>query len=111
MNSPLIIYIDVDDTLIRTAGNKIIPMTATIQHLKLLSEEKVQLFCWSSGGADYARKIAIELGIEDLFVNFLPKPQILIDDQNVADWRYLRQITPWNLPVNGIADYQKMLFD
>ena len=110
MNAPLVIFVDVDDTLIRTVGNKIIPIAGTVEHITQLSREKAQLYCWSSGGADYARKIAGELGIEKLFLGFLPKPQILIDDQNTVDWRYLRQVTPSNLPSTGSVAYEKMLF-
>lgn len=51
-------------------------------------------YCWSSGGADYARESAEEFGLTDCFTAFLPKPNVLLDDQNVADWRRLRQVHP-----------------
>jgi hypothetical protein len=91
---PLIVYIDVDDTLIRSAGTKRIPMSGMIEHVRTLADQGATLYCWSSGGADYAREVAIELGLHDLFVAFLPKPQVIIDDQNVLSWRRLVQVHP-----------------
>ncbi|HFW7063473.1 TPA: hypothetical protein ACIC77_005019, partial [Escherichia coli] len=46
----------------------------------------------SSGGADYARKSAIELGIVECFAGFLPKPHVIIDDQPVSQWHNCRHI-------------------
>lgn len=54
----LIIYVDVDDTFVRSAGSKRIPMPAMIAHIRSLHEQGAQLFCWSAGGADYARHSA-----------------------------------------------------
>lgn len=93
MNSP-IIYVDVDDTFVRSAGTKRIPMPATIRHIRALKEQGAQMYCWSSGGAEYAQPSARECGIEDCFVAFLPKPQLLIDDQNIGDWRDLKWVHP-----------------
>jgi len=36
------------------------------------------------GGGDYAKNVCQELGIENLFLGFLPKPHICIDDQNLT---------------------------
>ncbi len=85
---PRVIYIDVDDTLVRSAGTKRIPMTAVIARVRELKASGNQLFLWSSGGAEYAKTTAIELGIESCFEGFLPKPGIYIDDQPVHEWRY-----------------------
>ena len=79
--------LDVDDIFVRNVGTKRIAMPATIRHVRALKEQGATLYCWSSGGADYARDSAREFGIEECFVAFLPKPQILIDDQNIGDWR------------------------
>ena len=94
MTAPLIIYVDVDDTFVRTYGTKRIPMPATIAYIRGLKEEGAELYCWSSGGAAYARASAEEFGIGDCFAAFLPKPQVLLDDQRVEDWRYLAQVMP-----------------
>ena len=67
----LVIYIDVDDTLVGTVGTKRIPMPEVVQHVRALAKQGTLLFCWSSGGAEYARASARELGIEDCF--FSPK--------------------------------------
>ena len=84
---PLIVYVDVDDTFIRSFGSKRIPMPPTIKRVRQLYEDGVQLYCWSSGGAEYARASAKEVGLEDCFVAFLPKPKALIDDLPVNRWR------------------------
>ena len=100
MNAPKppIIYVDVDDTFVRSVGTKRIPMPAMLRHIRALKERGATLYCWSSGGADYARASAAEFGVEDCFVAFLPKPQVLIevliDDQNIGDWRDLRCVHP-----------------
>jgi hypothetical protein len=82
-------YVDVDDTLVRSAGTKRIPILSTVRRVKALKEEGWQLYCWSSGGGEYARESAVELGIADCFVGFLPKPELMIDDVPPQEWRYL----------------------
>lgn len=75
------IYVDVDDTLIRSVGTKRIPIPATVALVKALSERGAALFLWSRGGATYAREVAEELKVADCFEAFLPKPQLLLDDR------------------------------
>jgi hypothetical protein len=89
-----VVYVDVDDTLVRSVGSKRIPMPAVIRYVRDLHRAGSMLFCWSSGGADYARQSAEEIGIAECFAGFLPKPNLLIDDQAPADWRYCRHMTP-----------------
>lgn len=83
----MIIYVDIDDTLVRSFGSKRIPMTDMVALIPKLKEHGATLYCWSSGGAAYAQSSAEELGIADCFTAFLPKPHFLIDDVAVADWR------------------------
>ena len=90
----MIAFVDVDDTLVRTVGSKRIPMPKVIEKVRELHRDGATLYLWSSGGADYARESAVELGIADCFVGFLPKPNLMIDDQEVSEWRYLTQIHP-----------------
>ena len=85
---PLVAYVDVDDTLVRSFGSKRIPMTEMVNHVRELHRDGIVLYAWSSGGGDYARHAARELGVEDCFAAFLPKPNI-IDDQSPAQWRRL----------------------
>ena len=92
--TPLVVYVDVDDTLVRSVGTKRIPIPAVVQHVRDLKAQGAELFCWSSGGADYARQSADELGIADCFSAFLPKPQVLIDDQETGAWRGLLVVHP-----------------
>jgi Protein of unknown function (DUF705) len=90
----LVLYIDVDDTLVRTMGSKRIPMPAVVDHVRQLADDGVELYLWSRGGAAYARATADELGIERYFRAFLPKPDIIIDDESISDWRRFLEIHP-----------------
>lgn len=91
----MIVYVDVDDTLVRWAGSKSIPRTAVIERVKNLAAEGHTLYLWSTGGAEYAENIATELVIDGLFTAFLPKPELILDDQAVSDWRDCRHEYPW----------------
>ena len=99
------VYVDVDDTLVRTASGKRIPMPAAIAHVKELHAAGVQLHCWSAGGAEYARMTARELGIEHAFVAFLPKPHVLIDDQPPAEWPRCVVVRPAGLASVSVRDH------
>lgn len=103
------IFVDVDDTLVRSYGTKRIPITATIEHLKTLKKQGAHLYCWSSGGADYAQKSAEEFGIAELFTAFLPKPQVIIDDQNINDWKRLIQVHPLSCSQKTLDNYHSAL--
>jgi phosphoserine phosphatase len=91
-----VIFVDVDDTLVRTVGTKRIPMPGAIEQVRGLHRGGAALFLWSSGGGAYARDTAEELGITDLFQSFLPKPDVYIDDQSFEEWRYCRHVFPGN---------------
>jgi hypothetical protein len=91
-----IVFIDVDDTLVRSVGTKRIPMPSVIKRVRELHLQGDALYLWSSGGADYARASAVELEIVDCFLAFLPKPDVYLDDQAVEDWRYCRHVLPNN---------------
>jgi len=69
-----VVYVDVDDTLVRSAGTKRIRIPSAIERVRALHREGAILYLWSTGGADYAKSTAVELGIENLFSGFLPKP-------------------------------------
>ena len=93
---PRTIYVDVDDTLVRTVGVRRIPMPGVVDAVKRLHTQGAVLYLWSSGGAEYARHSAHELGIEDCFAGFLTKPDAYIDDQPVHEWRYCLHVLPAN---------------
>ena len=103
---PLVIYVDVDDTFVRSVSTKRIPMPATLRHIRALKEQGATLYCWSSGGADYARQSAEEFGIADCFVAFLPKPNALLDDQTLNDWRGLVCVHPAGCEEKTLDDYR-----
>jgi predicted HAD superfamily phosphohydrolase YqeG len=82
-----VIYFDVDDTLIRSASTKRIPIPAAIATVRALKLSGARLFLWSTGGAEYARTTAVELGLVECFEAFLPKPNAIVDDQAITEWR------------------------
>lgn len=90
----MIIYVDADDTFVRSYGTKRIPIPTVISTIRQLHTRGETLYCWSSGGADYAHASADDFGIADCFATFLPKLDVLLDDQVIADWRRLRQGHP-----------------
>jgi hypothetical protein len=89
-----IVFVDVDDTLVRSIGTKRIPIPRVVDRVRRLHQDGASLYLWSSGGAAYAKESAEELGIVDCFVAFLPKPTLIIDDQAVSEWRYCRHELP-----------------
>lgn len=92
---PLVVYVDVDDTLVRSFGSKQIPMTAVVDRVRALAAEGgVVLYCWSSGGGEYARQMAERLGIAELFAGFLPKPNVMLDDVRPELWKDLWVVHP-----------------
>jgi hypothetical protein len=103
------IYVDIDDTLIRSYGSKRMPIPATIEHIKELKKQGAKLYCWISGGAEYAENSAKELGIKDIFEAFLPKPQMLLDDQEINYWRGMIQVHPMSCRSKGLNDYRQDL--
>ncbi|WP_027710103.1 hypothetical protein [Zooshikella ganghwensis] len=105
----LIFFVDVDDTFVRSYSTKRIPIPAMLEHLKTLYEQGAELYCWSSGGEEYARNSAIEFGIEKIFKGFLPKPQVMIDDLNINEWRNLIQVHPNSCISKNLGDYQAKL--
>jgi hypothetical protein len=88
------IFVDVDDTIVRSFGTKRIPIPSVIEAIRQLHAKGETLYCWSRGGAEYARTSAIESGIEHCFVGYLPKPDVMIDDQALSNWQHLREIHP-----------------
>lgn len=91
---PKIIYVDVDDTLVRSVGAKRIPMPGVVAQVRQLHAAGAHMYLWSSGGAEYARSTAAELGLQECFLAFLPKPTAYIDDQPVHEWRFCRHFYP-----------------
>jgi hypothetical protein len=77
------VYVDVDDTLIRTSGSKRIPVSGVVE------------------------SVAVGLGIAELFAGFLPKPQVLVDDRALAQWNRLIEIHPSECGQWNAEDYQR----
>jgi predicted HAD superfamily phosphohydrolase YqeG len=91
-----VVFIDVDDTLVRSVGTKRIAMPSVVARVRELHAQGAALYLWSLGGAEYARSSASELGVETCFVAFLPKPDVYVDDQPVSDWRFCKHVLPAN---------------
>ena len=108
IHRPLAFYVDVDDTLVRYAGSKRMPIPNVVAHVRQLSGyEGVVLYCWSSNGAEYARSIARDLAIEDCFAAFLPKPNVIIDDQEVSAWKRTISVHPMQIDNQSIENWRK----
>lgn len=105
----LVVYVDVDDTLIRTIVAKRVPIVEAIEHVRRLHAEGARLFCWSTGGDAYAREVADGLGIAALFDGFLPKPHVVLDDQPFVEWRRLCEVHPMQCEGKSIASYRATL--
>jgi hypothetical protein len=111
-NIPLVVYVDVDDTLMRSAGTKRMPIPKVVMHVKQLAaqaEGGIELYCWSTAGSEYARATARELGIEACFTAFLPKPNVLIDDQEIGSWRRFVVVHPLGIADRSVEDYRKLV--
>ena len=102
-----IVFVDVDDTLVRSAGSKRIPIPSVLQHVRDLHRSGARLYCWSSGGADYARRTAVDLGVDTCFRAFLPKPHAIIDDQTPAEWRNMLCVHPNTAVSMTLEDYAR----
>lgn len=107
---PFVVYVDVDDTLVRTVGPKRIPMTDVVDQVVRLHAEGAQLYCWSSGGGEYAKSVAEDLGIAHCFSAFLPKPHLLLDDQPPSEWRRMLCVHPAQCR-EASADTYRRAFD
>lgn len=107
--SPIYVYVDVDDTLVRSAGSKRIPMPSVIQHVRELHTQGAVLYCWSAGGAEYARRSAEEFGLAECFTAFLPKPNVFIDDQSAAEWPCSVVVHPSSCSGRSLDDYRGQL--
>lgn len=98
MDQPQIVFVDVDDTLVRSVGATRMPIPRAVRYVRRLRAAGATLYCWSSGGAAYARQSAEECGLADCFVGFLPKPDLFLDDQPPAEWRRAAWLHPLNCP-------------
>lgn len=103
----LVFYVDVDDTLVRYAGSKRMPIPSVVAHIRQLSGDgRAVFYCWSTNGAEYARSIAQDLGIESCFAAFLPKPNVMIDDQEMSAWKRFISVHPMQVDERSVDDYE-----
>ena len=96
MDKKLVIFVDVDDTLVRSFGTKLIPMPRSADYVRRMYADGHTLYCWSRGGADYSRDVASMLGIAECFAGFLPKPDIVLDDKLTGLLEHCKFLHPNN---------------
>ena len=106
MTNALVVFVDVDDTLVRSVGSKRIPIPASVAHVRELFDQGARLYAWSSGGGEYAKATSVELGLEECFLGFLPKPNIMLDDQNPDEWSQAIWVHPLQAPGKTIEEYR-----
>ena len=109
MKRDLYFYVDVDDTIVRSVGSKRIPIPSVIQHVRDLKKQGAMMYCWSSGGGDYAKQSALEFGIADCFEGFLPKPNVMLDDQDIAAWKRYICVHPSACSDKTLQSYKAIL--
>lgn len=109
MPRPLVLFVDVDDTLVRSFGSKRIAMSAVVERVRALHAEGAVLYCWSSGGADYARASAEEFGLGDCFAGYLPKPDVFVDDVRIEAWRNTVQLHPNEVAHRSLDDLRALV--
>lgn len=103
------VFVDVDDTLVRSTGSTRIPIPSVIQHVRELHAQGAILYCWSAGGAEYARRSAEEFGLAGCFTAFLPKPNVFIDDQSAEEWPRSILVHPSSCSGRSLEDYRGLL--
>lgn len=96
LNANSVIYVDVDDTLVRSFGPKQIPILGTVDFVRKMHRAGHTLYCWSRGGGEYAKQVAETLGVDDCFTGFLPKPDVIVDDQQTNCLGHCEFIHPNN---------------
>ena len=99
------VFVDVDLTLVDSNGKLLDGAREALQRLR---DQGCHLFLWSTGGADYCRKVAQLYGMTELFEGFTAKPDILIDDMPstcVTKLIYdVRQEKSWSALADRIID-------
>lgn len=91
----MVVYVDVDDTIVRWCGPKCMPRTSVIDKLRERKAAGDRLFLWSRAGDGPAREVAEQLQIVDLFEAILPKPDHIVDDEPFAEWKHCTHEYPW----------------
>ncbi len=105
----LVVFVDIDDTLVRSVGSKRIPIPSLVAHVKRLAEDGAVLYAWSTAGGEYAESSAAELGLAQCFRAYLPKPQVMLDDEHPSVWRRLLVVHPSEAASRSLGDYEAAL--
>lgn len=83
------VYVDIDGTLMRWAGNKLgngMPQidAELLAKLDMLRAKGVQVVLWTGQGKQYADYVVERFGIRNHFDAVLAKPHVILDD--APDW-------------------------
>ena len=92
--TPLIVYSDVDEALVRNADWAYISVSAATSHAQTLYGQGDDLSYWSFNGMTSAGQLTQAVGPEGLFLSFLSKPLNAAEGQTVETFRArLRTLT------------------
>jgi cation transport ATPase len=89
-----VIYIDVDGTLERSLLGFKTSNESMVDAIRRLHGEGMTIYIWSADGAEKAREAARRAGIESLCADFLPKPNLLVDDKPPSRWKDFKRLKP-----------------
>ena len=99
--APVVIYVDVEETLLH--GTPPAPAAGVVPRLRELHAHGAQLYLWSRRGAEHARRAAEAAGVAEVFLAFLPKPQLVVDGEALEDWN-VSEVHPMALGSVRLAD-------
>lgn len=106
----LVIYVDVDDTLIRTLGTKRVPIPTAISHVRALHTQGAVLYLSAVAVNNMLGECA-RYGYRGMLRRILAKTSnSKFDDQQVSEWRYCRTVHPSNCGETSMEDYVTQLY-
>ncbi len=88
LNKQISIFTDVDGTLV--ANGKL--NQELVSFLRSKKSEGATTVLWSARGEQYAKAVAGQYGVSDLFDSIIGKPTHIIDDQGWRWTQYVRSI-------------------
>ena len=89
-----VVAVDVDGTLHHNG----VPRLDVIARLRELQAAGYELFLLSARGEVYATKVAVDLGVRELFVHVLTKPGFIVDDEGWSWIKFTRRVTITRAP-------------
>jgi hypothetical protein len=117
LNDQKSVFVDCDDTLIlwdvsayvfapkvsiEYAGHKseLAIHQKNVNLVRKMAKLGHPIVVWSATGADWAKKVAEAVGLDDIVVGYLTKPKYIIDDLDAANWT----TRIWRHPLTGESE-------